>query len=349
MPHVAGTDRAERPTWLRFFKERHATLYISRRGMDAAFTGLHVNMAVPNAVEGNRYTLTRGQSQELVITTFAMMLLSIEHDGIESKKWNWMLERGVLERHTRHFSDSLAVTVKEDPEQASLIETSSVIKSPGSISPKHVHSLKPGEVMENWKVSSFSSSIKNNIGDAMLRSTTDSPISESIADEPNTPIDEHQGPYGQGSNFPVFHSQANSAYSSQEQNEHVIGEEVVEPQSNFYIKEKGQFIRRLSLRLPLLFPTPPPPPQQVFAGELQYPGQPPYPPMNGQEQPRPTPHMSIQGPPSFSSSSSACDVPNLLQTTTPHYTATYTDSASTATRRNTSISQASARSSCFPD
>ncbi|KAI3608835.1 hypothetical protein WG66_003751 [Moniliophthora roreri] len=116
LPHV-GSGRADLPAWARLFKERHATLYISRRGLDAAFTGAHVNMMVPGPVEGNRYTLTLGQSQEMVISAFAIMILSIENDTIGSKKWHWMTERETLEREIGRFTDSLAVTVNRQISQ----------------------------------------------------------------------------------------------------------------------------------------------------------------------------------------------------------------------------------------
>ncbi|KAF5392131.1 hypothetical protein D9757_003192 [Collybiopsis confluens] len=82
--------------WKRFFQERHASLFISKRGMRAVFVGRHVNMAVPNPSEGNRYTLTIGQAQETVLSLFASSLMAIEHEGLE-KKWGWLLERELME------------------------------------------------------------------------------------------------------------------------------------------------------------------------------------------------------------------------------------------------------------
>ncbi|GAW00741.1 hypothetical protein LENED_002288 [Lentinula edodes] len=93
----ATDDEVNSPSWSRLFRERHVSLFISKRGIDAVFTGLHVNMFVPNSVESNRYSLTFGHAQEIIISLFATSLLAIEHEGIESKKWAWLLKRRMLE------------------------------------------------------------------------------------------------------------------------------------------------------------------------------------------------------------------------------------------------------------
>ncbi|KAJ4481195.1 hypothetical protein J3R30DRAFT_3403429 [Lentinula aciculospora] len=93
-----GTENAVNvPSWGRLFRERHASLFISKRGIEAVFTGLHVNMFVPKSVERHRYTLTSGQAREIIISLFATSLLAIEHQGIDSKKWAWLLNRTPLE------------------------------------------------------------------------------------------------------------------------------------------------------------------------------------------------------------------------------------------------------------
>ncbi|THV02619.1 hypothetical protein K435DRAFT_852645 [Dendrothele bispora CBS 962.96] len=76
--------------WKRLFRERHVSLHISKRGLEAALVGPHVNMVVPNPESKSRYTLTVGQGKEVVITAFMMSILGIEHEGLENKKWAWL-------------------------------------------------------------------------------------------------------------------------------------------------------------------------------------------------------------------------------------------------------------------
>ncbi|KAF7329749.1 hypothetical protein MKEN_00238200 [Mycena kentingensis (nom. inval.)] len=82
------------PTWVRFFKERHAALHISRRGLAACMTGpqVRMDMAEMNAeLEGRRAVLSRGQAIEVVLATLGTALLSIEHDGgVLAKRWGWL-------------------------------------------------------------------------------------------------------------------------------------------------------------------------------------------------------------------------------------------------------------------
>ncbi|KAJ3843098.1 hypothetical protein EV361DRAFT_882807 [Lentinula raphanica] len=85
------------PSWRRLFRERHVSLFMSKRGIDAVFSGSHVNMFVPKSVETHRYSLTSGQAQEIIISLFATSLLAIEHEGLDSKKWSWLLSRQTLE------------------------------------------------------------------------------------------------------------------------------------------------------------------------------------------------------------------------------------------------------------
>ncbi|KAE9399407.1 hypothetical protein BT96DRAFT_920195 [Gymnopus androsaceus JB14] len=156
--------------WKRFFKERHVSLFISKRGMETVFTGPHVNMHVRNPKEGERYTLTSGQAQEIIISLFATSLMVIEHDGLESKKWAWLTNREILESSLGGPMTSIGVPgsnsstggpsmLEKYPhgfENMSISDTSSMNKSGG---------LKPDTSFEKWKVVSYESSM----GEAVLR------------------------------------------------------------------------------------------------------------------------------------------------------------------------------------
>ncbi|KAJ6620433.1 hypothetical protein B0H10DRAFT_1077599 [Mycena sp. CBHHK59/15] len=80
------------PPWARFFKERHAALHIARRGLEACMTGTHVHMLVPG-VQERRVVLARGQALEIVVAALAAALLGVAHDGLESKRWAWLVQR----------------------------------------------------------------------------------------------------------------------------------------------------------------------------------------------------------------------------------------------------------------
>ncbi|KAJ7656216.1 hypothetical protein B0H17DRAFT_1213824 [Mycena rosella] len=80
------------PTWARFFKERHAALHVARRGLDACMTGPHVKMRLPGADgAGLPAVLSRGQALEVVLAALGTALLAIEHDGLEAKRWAWLV------------------------------------------------------------------------------------------------------------------------------------------------------------------------------------------------------------------------------------------------------------------
>ncbi|KAK7035706.1 hypothetical protein R3P38DRAFT_3483673, partial [Favolaschia claudopus] len=77
--------------WMRFFKERHASLHIARRGLEACMTGMHVRMQVPSVeTQGRSAVLARGQAMEIVLAVFGTALLAVEHEGIEHKRWAWL-------------------------------------------------------------------------------------------------------------------------------------------------------------------------------------------------------------------------------------------------------------------
>ncbi|KAJ7145684.1 hypothetical protein C8R44DRAFT_896797 [Mycena epipterygia] len=81
------------PAWARFFKERHAALHVARRGVEACMTGPHVDMLVPGAeAAGRRAVLARGQALEVVLAALGTALLAIEHDGLEGKRWAWLVQ-----------------------------------------------------------------------------------------------------------------------------------------------------------------------------------------------------------------------------------------------------------------
>ncbi|KAJ7619722.1 hypothetical protein FB45DRAFT_931475 [Roridomyces roridus] len=88
------------PTWARLFKERHAALHISRRGLEAALCGPHVNMCIRGddgrPVDGMRAVLSRGQALEAVLAAVATALLAIEHEGgLAAKRWAWLAQQRV--------------------------------------------------------------------------------------------------------------------------------------------------------------------------------------------------------------------------------------------------------------
>ena len=111
---TATTDsgRSSQPTWSRFMKERHAALHISKRGVDAVFSGQYVNMTVPKAEAGNRYSLSKHQAHEMVISVVSMMLLAIEGGGLD-KKWQWLNHRTRLEAILKDGSPGLAGASRE--------------------------------------------------------------------------------------------------------------------------------------------------------------------------------------------------------------------------------------------
>ncbi|KAJ7157949.1 hypothetical protein C8R43DRAFT_371137 [Mycena crocata] len=83
------------PPWARFFKERHAALHIARRGLEACMTGPHVNMLIAGAeAAGRRAVLARGQALEVVLAALGTALLAIQHDGLEAKRWAWLVQGG---------------------------------------------------------------------------------------------------------------------------------------------------------------------------------------------------------------------------------------------------------------
>ncbi|KAF7345004.1 hypothetical protein MVEN_01663200 [Mycena venus] len=96
---ISTTDPGAAPpprpnAWVRFFKERHAALHVARRGLDACMTGPHVHMQVPAAdAAGRRAVLARGQALEVVLAALGTALLAVEHDGLESKRWAWLVQR----------------------------------------------------------------------------------------------------------------------------------------------------------------------------------------------------------------------------------------------------------------
>lgn len=95
---ILEPSKADVPAWRRLFRDRHATLHISRQGLDACLTGEDVSLVLPTSGPEKRYYLRQGQAQEIIIAAFTMAILSIEHDGLESKKWNWLVARELIER-----------------------------------------------------------------------------------------------------------------------------------------------------------------------------------------------------------------------------------------------------------
>ncbi|KAJ7255081.1 hypothetical protein B0H12DRAFT_1114100 [Mycena haematopus] len=90
-PRPTDLSAALPPPWARFFKERHAVLHIARRGLGACMTGPHVRMTVPGI---DRAVLARGQALEVVLSAVGTALLAVEHDGLEGKRWAWLVHRG---------------------------------------------------------------------------------------------------------------------------------------------------------------------------------------------------------------------------------------------------------------
>ncbi|KIK65069.1 hypothetical protein GYMLUDRAFT_39472 [Collybiopsis luxurians FD-317 M1] len=182
-PEDSSTGGASEPSWKRFFSERHASLHMSKRGMDAVFTGKHVNMAVPNAVQGNRYSLTPGQAQEIIISLFATSIMTIEHESID-RKWTWLLTREALESSSTtkggtrpvsvmpgkpataslptqdHPEKYSHLTVEQRLEHLALSEAASFNEHPSSL-------VKRKPSFDQWKVVSYDSLMMG--GDAVLR------------------------------------------------------------------------------------------------------------------------------------------------------------------------------------
>ncbi|KAJ7748581.1 hypothetical protein B0H16DRAFT_1461510 [Mycena metata] len=95
-PIPAATDvgSAPAPAWARFFKERHAVLHIARRGLEACMTGPHVDMRLPNHGAGTKGVLSRGQALEVVVAAMGTAVLAVEHEGLQAKRWAWLVQRG---------------------------------------------------------------------------------------------------------------------------------------------------------------------------------------------------------------------------------------------------------------
>ncbi|KAL0579233.1 hypothetical protein V5O48_002795 [Marasmius crinis-equi] len=200
---TVDVSKSSQPTWGRFMKERHATLHISRRGMEAVFNGSHVNMTVPNAQAGSRYSLSRGQGQEIVIATVSMMLLSIETDGIE-KKWQWMNNRIALENSIGKGSSSLSVVY--DAEKVSLGDNASSIREMAS---------DDRSIIDPWTAPPYPPSARGTEELAVLRASDGSPVSELTGEEPFTPVEESTI-YPENPGY-VIHAQSPSFNSVQEE------------------------------------------------------------------------------------------------------------------------------------
>ncbi|KAF7320796.1 hypothetical protein HMN09_00166000 [Mycena chlorophos] len=76
-------------SWVRLFKERHAALHISRRGLACVMTGPHVRMDLQTPQPGKQACLSRGQAIEVVLGSLATAIISV-HDGGLAKKWAWL-------------------------------------------------------------------------------------------------------------------------------------------------------------------------------------------------------------------------------------------------------------------
>ncbi|KAF5361430.1 hypothetical protein D9758_006121 [Tetrapyrgos nigripes] len=148
--------------WKRLFRERHVSLHVSKRGLHAALVGQHVNMAVPNQDPNSRYTLTVGQAHEIVISMFLAAILSIEHDGLESKKWSWLqvpFERGLTMSADKV---SMVSSMDSQPDSSSVISESydqiSQLENMSLADGNHDAPVAPG-INPNaaWKVNTFAS------------------------------------------------------------------------------------------------------------------------------------------------------------------------------------------------
>ncbi|KAL0059807.1 hypothetical protein AAF712_013448 [Marasmius tenuissimus] len=202
---MVDSNKSSQPTWSRFMKERHAVLHISKRGVEAVFCGPEINMTVPNSEAGSRYSLSKNQAHEIVISAVSMMLLAIENGGLE-KKWQWLNHRTRLEGILKDGSPGLADTLEAD--KSSLIDNSSsfqeVIPDDGS------------GVIDPWmqRPSTPSSHSQAN-EDPLIRTSGDSPDSENTGEEPFTPVDDRSmnvNPQGPGYVF----AQSPSVYSQEE-------------------------------------------------------------------------------------------------------------------------------------
>ncbi|KAJ7055642.1 hypothetical protein C8F01DRAFT_455296 [Mycena amicta] len=115
------------PAWARFFKERHAAVHISRRGLAACMSGSHVRMDIQGVEPGQRAVLSRGQAIEVVLTTLGTALLAIEHDGsLATKRWAWLAPAPSLSTQPPRRAPALALdsssfapSVADDPGLAS--------------------------------------------------------------------------------------------------------------------------------------------------------------------------------------------------------------------------------------
>ncbi|KAF9265095.1 hypothetical protein L218DRAFT_182422 [Marasmius fiardii PR-910] len=192
-------NKRELPAWARFLKERHAVLYISKRGGEATFYGAHVGMSVPRPQEGNRYALSSGQGQEVVISAVCMMLLSVEHERGD-KKWDWMMNRGLLERRIVAMP---RVTADGDVDRASTLDSS---ESMSEMVPSPLMGISTSD--GPWTQRPYTPSVG---GDSMLIPPADSPVSENTADGPFTPVEE-RGHYPQGPDHDLQSSQGHFLY-----------------------------------------------------------------------------------------------------------------------------------------
>ncbi|KAK0201159.1 hypothetical protein DFS33DRAFT_1111762 [Desarmillaria ectypa] len=99
LPNSAfSSSKPPTPSWTRLFREHHASLHISKRAIDACFSGEDVRILASEPVPGKRHFFTREQGLEIIVSVMTMSLLAIEHDGLESKKWMWLNSREVMEQ-----------------------------------------------------------------------------------------------------------------------------------------------------------------------------------------------------------------------------------------------------------
>ncbi|KAK0462899.1 uncharacterized protein EV420DRAFT_1143745 [Desarmillaria tabescens] len=123
LPNPAFSSSSSKPpvpSWTRLFREHHASLHISKRAIDACFSGEDVRILASKPVPGKRHFFTREQGLEIIVSAMTMSLLAIEHDGLESKKWMWLNSREAVEQPAAPRKVEVAAGAGAAPDRVSI-------------------------------------------------------------------------------------------------------------------------------------------------------------------------------------------------------------------------------------
>lgn len=145
----SSSPKSRTPSWTRLFREHHASLHISKRAIDACFSGDDVKILASKPVPGKRHFFTREQGLEIIVSVMTMSLLAIEHDGLESKKWVWLTSREAMEQPA--VPRKVEVDVRAGPDRTSIASRDTLMSTR-----EHPETAQPHDGTD-WTVMSYNS------------------------------------------------------------------------------------------------------------------------------------------------------------------------------------------------